>query len=168
MDRGGHFCFGSISSKARRPMLHQNKGPGSLYIVKGGPDTIRYMDQRPLFDHIHQTNVLCKETYLAPIAAPSQTLVICALLNSIETSLQLQRFKVTKVRYMSQPAIAKFINYSHYDSVLIWTRYNLSSTAKTSLRGDLNELSHSAKDNKPPLHIYLHRYNSHTTSLFTL
>lgn len=100
MDRGGHFYFGSISSKAMRPMLHQNKGPGSLYIVKGGPDTIRYMDQRPLFDHIHQTNVLCKETYLAPIAAPSQTLVICALLNSIETSLQLQRFKVTKVRYM--------------------------------------------------------------------
>ena len=87
MDIGGHFYFGSISSKARRPMLHQNKGPGSLYIVKGGPDTIRYMDQRPLFDHIHQTNVLCKETYLAPIAAPSQTLAIYALLNSFDTSL---------------------------------------------------------------------------------
>ena len=126
-------------------MLQQNKNPGSLYIVEGGPDKIRYMDQRLLFDHIHQTDVLCKETYLAPIAGPSQTLVICALFNSIETSLQLQRFKVTKVRYMSQPAIAKFINYSHYDSVLIWTRYNLSSTAKTSLIGDLNEFSHSTK-----------------------
>lgn len=101
MDRGGHFCFCGISSKARCFMSLQNKGPGSLYIVKGGQDTIRYMDQRPLFDHIHQTNVLCKETYLAPIAAPSQTLVICALLNSFEASLQLQRFKVTKVRYMS-------------------------------------------------------------------
>nr|DAK06183.1 MAG TPA: hypothetical protein [Caudoviricetes sp.] len=43
---------------------------------------------------------------------------------------------------MSQSTIAKFINYSLSDSVLIWTRYNLSSTAKTSLRGDLNELSH--------------------------
>ena len=92
MDRGGHFYFGSISSKARRPMLHQNKGPGSLYIVKGGPDTIRYMDQRPLYDHIYQTNVLCKETYLALNSGPSQTLVICALINSIETSLQLLRF----------------------------------------------------------------------------
>nr|DAK06181.1 MAG TPA: hypothetical protein [Caudoviricetes sp.] len=71
MDRGGHFCFCGISSKAMRPMLQQNKGLGSLYIVKGGPDTIRYMDQRPLLDHIHQTNVLCKETYLAPIAATS-------------------------------------------------------------------------------------------------
>lgn len=101
MDIGGHFYFGSIPSKARRPILHQNKSPGGLYIVKDAPDTIRYMDQRPLFDHIHQTNVLCKETYLAPIAGPSQTLVICALLNSIETSLQLQRFKVIKVRYMS-------------------------------------------------------------------
>ena len=39
-------------------MLQQNKGPGSLYIVKGGQDTIRYMDQRLLFDHIHQTDVL--------------------------------------------------------------------------------------------------------------
>nr|DAS49898.1 MAG TPA: hypothetical protein [Caudoviricetes sp.] len=141
MDRGGHFCFGSISSKARRPMLHQNKGPGSLYIVNSGQDTIRYMDQQPLYDHIYQTNVLCKETYLAPIAAPSQTLVICALLNSIETSLQLQRFKVIKVRYMSYSAIAKLINYSPSDSVLIWTRYNLSSKAKTSLMGDFNELS---------------------------
>ena len=83
------------------PIRQQNKSPGSLYIVNGGQDTIRYMDQRPLFDHIHQTDVLCKKTYLAPIAAPSQTRVICALLNSIETSLQLQRFKVTKVRYMS-------------------------------------------------------------------
>lgn len=101
MDRGGHFCFCGISSKARRPILHQNTSPSSLYIVKGGPDIIRYMDQRPLFDHIHQTNVLCKETYLAPIATPSQTLVIYALLNSIETSLQLQRFKATNVRYMS-------------------------------------------------------------------
>lgn len=101
MDRGGHFYFGGISSKAMRPMLQQNKGLGSLYIVKGGQDIIRHMDQRPLYDHIHQTNVLCKETYLAPIAAPSQTLVICALLNSIETSLQLQHFKVTNVRYMS-------------------------------------------------------------------
>nr|DAS81844.1 MAG TPA: hypothetical protein [Caudoviricetes sp.] len=101
MDKGGHFCFGSISSKAMSPILQQNKSPGSLYIVNGGQDTIRYMDQRPLFDHIHQTDVLCKKTYLAPIAAPSQTRVICALLNSIETSLQLQRFKVTKVRYMS-------------------------------------------------------------------
>ena len=101
MDRGSHFYFGSILSKAMRPMLHQNKGHGSLYIVEGGPDKIRYMDQRLLFDHIHQTDVLCKETYLAPIAAPSQTLVICALLNSIEASLQLLRFKVTKVRYMS-------------------------------------------------------------------
>ena len=82
-------------------MLHQNKGLGSLYIVNGGQDTIRYMDQRPLYDHIHQTNVLCKETYLAPKAAPSQTLVICALINSIEESLQFQRFKVIKVRYMS-------------------------------------------------------------------
>lgn len=143
MDRGGHFYFGGIWSKARRPMFQQNKSPGSLYIVKGGQDTIRYMDQRPLFDHIHQTNVLCKETYLAPIAAPSQTLVICALLNSIETSLQLLRFKVTKVRYMSWPAIAKFINYSPSDSVLIWTWYNLSSKAKTSLIGDLNELNYS-------------------------
>ena len=101
MDRGGHFCFCSISSKAMRPMLHQNKGPGSLYIIKDAPDTIRYMDQRPLFDHIHQTNVLCKETHLSPIAGPSQTLVIYALLNSFDTSLQLLRFKVTKVRYMS-------------------------------------------------------------------
>ena len=168
MDKGGHFCFCGILSKARCLMLHQNKGPGSLYIVNGGPNTIRYMDQRPLFDHIYQTNVLYQETYPAPIAAPSQTLVIYALLNSIETSLQLQRFKVIKVRYMSQPTIAKFINYSPYDSVLIWTRYNLSSTAKTSLRGDLNELSHYAKDNKPPLHIYLHRYNSHKTSLLKL
>lgn len=142
MDIGGHFCFCGISSKARRPMLHQNKSPGSLYIVKGGPDKIYYIDQRPLFDHIHQTDVLCKETYQAPIAAPSQTLVIYALLNSIETSFQIQRFKVTKVRYMSQPTIAKIINYSPSDSILIWTRYNLSSTAKTSLRGDLNELSH--------------------------
>lgn len=58
MDRGGHFCFGSISSKARRPMLHQNKGPGSLYIVKCGPDTIRYMDNKQLHDHIYQTDVL--------------------------------------------------------------------------------------------------------------
>lgn len=69
---------------------------------------------------------------------------------------------------MSQSTIAKFINYSPSDSVLIWIRYNLSSTTKTSLRGDLNELSHSAKDNKPPLHIYLHRYNSHKTSLLKL
>ena len=137
-------------------MLHQNKGPGSLYIVKGGPDTIRYMDQRLLFDHIHQTDVLCKETYLAPTAAPSQTLVICALLNSIETSLQLQRFKVTKVRYMSQPAIAKFINYSPSDSVLIWAWYNLSSKAKTSLRGDLNELSHFTRTiSRPYTYTYI-------------
>ena len=76
-------------------------------------------------------------------SGPSQTLVICALINSIEASLQFQHFKVTKVRYMSQSTIAKFINYSSYDSVLIWPWYNLSSTAKTSLRGDLNELSHS-------------------------
>nr|DAK96196.1 MAG TPA: hypothetical protein [Caudoviricetes sp.] len=62
---------------------------------------IRYMDKRPLYDHIYQTNVLCKETYLALNSGPSQTLVICALINSIETSLQLQRFKVIKVRYMS-------------------------------------------------------------------
>ena len=82
-------------------MLHQNKGPGSLYIVNGGPDKKRYMDQRPLFDHIHQTNVLCKETYIALNSGPSQTLVICALINSIEASLQFQHFKVTKVRYMS-------------------------------------------------------------------
>jgi len=82
-------------------MLHQNKGPGSLYIVNGGPNTIRYMDQWPLFDHIHQTDVLCKETYQAPIAAPSQILIICAIINSIEASLQFQRFKVIKVRYMS-------------------------------------------------------------------
>jgi len=82
-------------------MLHQNKGPGSLYIVNGGPNTIRYMDQWPLFDHIHQTDVLYKETYLAPIAAPSQILIICAIINSIEASLQFQRFKVIKVRYMS-------------------------------------------------------------------
>nr|DAX82328.1 MAG TPA: hypothetical protein [Caudoviricetes sp.] len=40
-------------------MLHQNKGPGSLYIVKGGQDIMRYMDQRLFFDHIHQTDVLC-------------------------------------------------------------------------------------------------------------
>ena len=86
MDIGGHFCFCGISSKARRPMLQQNKSPGGLYIVNGGPDKIRYMDKRPLYDHIHQTNVLCKETYLAPIAAPSQTLVICALINSFEAS----------------------------------------------------------------------------------
>lgn len=52
-------------------MLQQNKGPGSLYIVKGGPDIMRYMDQWPLFDHIHQTNVLCKETYLALNSGPS-------------------------------------------------------------------------------------------------
>lgn len=149
-------------------MLLQNKSPSGLYIVKGGQDTIHHMDKRLLFDHIHQTNVLCKETYLAPIAAPSQTLVTCALINSIEASFQLQRFKVTKVRYMSQPATAKFINYSSSDSVLIWPQYNLSSKAKTSLRGDLNELSHSTKDNKPPLHIYLHCYNSYKTSLFTL
>lgn len=142
MDRGGHFYFGSISSKARRPMLQQNKGPGSLYIVNGGQDTIHHMDQWPLFDHVHQTNVLCKETYIAPIAAPSQTLVIYAIINSIEASLQLLRFKVIKVRYMSYPAIAKLINYNPSDSVLIWTRYNLSSKAKTSLIGDLNELSH--------------------------
>ena len=101
MDRGGHFYFGSISSKARRPMLQQNKGPGSLYIVNGGQDTIHHMDQRPLFDHVHQTDVLCKETYLALNSDPSQTLVICALINSIEASLQLQHFKVTNVRYMS-------------------------------------------------------------------
>lgn len=101
MDIGGHFCFCGISSKARRPIPQQNKSPGSLYIVNGGQDTIRYMDQRPLFDHIYQTNVLCKETYLALNSGPSQTLVICALINSIETSLQLQRFKVIKVRYMS-------------------------------------------------------------------
>lgn len=101
MDRGGHFCFGSILLKARRPMLHQNKSPGSLYIVNSGQDTIRYMDQQPLYDHIYQTNVLCKETYQAPIAAPYQTLVIYALLNSIETSLQLLHLKVTNVRYMS-------------------------------------------------------------------
>ena len=101
MDIGGHFCFCGILSKARRPMLHQNKSPGSLYIVKGGPDKMLNMDQRPLFDHIHQTDVLYKETYQAPIAAPSQTLVICAIINSIEASLQFQRFKVTKVRYMS-------------------------------------------------------------------
>ena len=101
MDIGGHFYFDSILSKARCLILHQNKGPGSLYIVKGGPDILRYMGQWPLFDHIYQTNVLCKETYQAPIEAPSQTLVICALLNSFEASLQFQRFKVTKVRYMS-------------------------------------------------------------------
>lgn len=142
MDIGGHFCFCGIWSKARRPILQQNKSPGSLYIVNGGQDTIRYMDQRLLFDHIYQTDVLLLTTYKVPIAAPSQTLVICALLNSIEASLQLQRFKVIKVRYMSYPAIAKFINYSPSDNVLIWTRYNLSSKAKTSLRGDLNELSH--------------------------
>lgn len=92
MDIGGHFCFCGISSKARRPILYQNKSPSSLYIVKGGHGMIRYMDKRLLFDHIHQTDVLCKETYLAPIAAPSQTLVTCALINSIEASLQLQRF----------------------------------------------------------------------------
>ena len=101
MDKGGHFCFGSISSKAMSPILQQNKSPGSLYIVNGGQDTIRYMDQWPLFDHIHQTYVLCKETYQAPIAAPSQILIICAIINSIEASLQFQRFKVTNVRYMS-------------------------------------------------------------------
>nr|DAK18236.1 MAG TPA: hypothetical protein [Caudoviricetes sp.] len=39
-------------------MLHQNKSPGSLYIVKGGPDKIRYMDNKLLHDQIHQTNVL--------------------------------------------------------------------------------------------------------------
>ena len=71
MDIGGHFCFCGILSKARSPMLQQNKGPGSLYIVKGGPDIMRYMDQWPLFDHIHQTNVLCKETYLALNSGPS-------------------------------------------------------------------------------------------------
>ena len=76
-------------------------------------------------------------------SGPSQTLVIYAIINSIEASFQLQRFKVTKVRYMSQSTIAKLINYSLSDSVLIWTRYNLSSTAKTSLIGDLNELSYS-------------------------
>nr|DAS73271.1 MAG TPA: hypothetical protein [Caudoviricetes sp.] len=65
-------------------MLHQNKGPGSLYIVKGGPDTIRYMDQRPLFDHIHQTNVLCKETYLAPIAAPLKLLSYVPFLTALK------------------------------------------------------------------------------------
>ena len=59
MDRGGHFYFGSILSKARRPMLQQNKNPGSLYIVNDGPDKIRYMDQWPLFDHLYQTDVLC-------------------------------------------------------------------------------------------------------------
>lgn len=58
MDRGGHFYFGGILSKAMRPMLQQNKSPGSLYIVKGGPDKIYYMDQWPLYDHIHQTDVL--------------------------------------------------------------------------------------------------------------
>ena len=46
---------------------------------------------------------------------------------------------------MSQSTIAKFINYSPSDSVLIWTWYNLSSKAKTSLIGDLNEFSHSTK-----------------------
>lgn len=140
MDRGGHFCFCSISSKAMRPMLHQNKGPGSLYIVKGGPDIIRYMDQRPLFDH---TPNRCSMLRNIPgsHSGPSQTLVICALINSIEASLQFQCFKVTKVRYMSQSTIAKIINYSLSDSVLIWTRYNLSLIAKTSLRSDLNELS---------------------------
>lgn len=39
-------------------MLQQNKGPGSLYIVKGGQDTIRYMDNKLLHDHIHQTDIL--------------------------------------------------------------------------------------------------------------
>ena len=51
-------------------MLQQNKGPGSLYIVKGGPDIMRYMDQRLFFDHIYQTNVLCKETYIALNSGP--------------------------------------------------------------------------------------------------
>ena len=92
MDIGGHFYFGGILLKARRPMLYQNTSPGGLYIVNGGHGMIRYMDKRLLFDHIHQTDVLCKETYLAPIAAPSQTLVTCALINSIEAFLQLQRF----------------------------------------------------------------------------
>ena len=87
MDIGGHFCFCGILSKARRPMLYQNKGPDSLYIVKGGPDTIRYMNNKLLYDHIHQTDVLLLIACLAPIAAPSQTLVICALLNSFDTSL---------------------------------------------------------------------------------
>lgn len=101
MDIGGHFCFCGILSKARRPMHQQNKSHGGLYIVNDGPDKIRYMDNKLLFDHIYQTDVLLLTTYKAPTAAPSQTLVICAIINSFDTSLQLQRFKVTKVRYMS-------------------------------------------------------------------
>ena len=87
MDIGGHFCFCGILSKARRPMLQQNKSPGSLYIVKGGPDKIRYMDNKLLYEHIHQTDVPQLTTCKVPIAAPSQALVICAIINSFDTSL---------------------------------------------------------------------------------
>ena len=65
-------------------------------------DMIRYMDKRLLFDYIYQTNVLCKETYLALNSGrPLKLLSYVPFINSIETSLQLQRLKVTKVRYMS-------------------------------------------------------------------
>lgn len=57
---------------------------------------------------------------------------------------------------MSYPAIAKFINYSPSDSVLRWTWYNLSSNAKTSLIGDLNESSYFTKTiSCPYTYIYI-------------
>nr|DAX30236.1 MAG TPA: hypothetical protein [Caudoviricetes sp.] len=57
---------------------------------------IRYIDQRPLFDHIHQTDVLCKETYLAPIAAPLKLLLHVPSLTALKHLFNSNVFKLPK------------------------------------------------------------------------